>query len=353
MITTALLRVVVLVEAVVAASAVVVVFAHAIWLRWEKRRNVPRIARARITLAELVEGGAEDEPALAALDRLPRRLRVRLIEEASAAVTRGNSVAMASAAASLGLADRARRWSRSPWWWRRVRGIHLLTLWGDDDMRPALLADRHPVVRSRAIEWAGDHPTPELVERVLAALEDESLLCRWSAQDALLRASGVATAPIARRLESASGRELALLLGVAARRPHGSFQAAAMRLIDDERPAVRAGAAAVLGALGGAAGTGALATLLADPAPEPRMAAAEGLGRLGHWPAAPAVAALLGDPAWDVRHAAGDALVRMGAPGALLLGHFAGGSDPDAAHMARYALDVASLRRTSQGQVGR
>jgi len=351
---TRLLHVVLVVEAVVAGLAVVVVFAHALWLKRESRMSMPRLARGRVALAEYFEGGAEEQDvALAVLAKFPCRVRTRLLEEASVGMRSGGTMTVAHAAGRLGLERRARRWCRSHRWWRRARGVHLLTLWDAVDVPAHLLTDRHPIVRARAIEWAGDHPRPELVELVLERLGDPTLLCRWRAEDAVLRAGAAATGPLGHRLDIATGPDLDVLLRLAARRPDSSFHAVALRLVADERPAVRAGAAAVLGALGGAEATAALEALLADPQPGPRVAAAEALGRLRHWPAATSVAALLSDPSWDARRAAAESLVVMGAPGTLLLGSHARGSDEDAARMARYALDVANLARGGQASVER
>lgn len=354
---TRLLHAVLAVEAMVVFAAAVVVFSHGLWLKQAKHRSLPRMSRGRIALAELLDGGdgsdggeAKHDRPLAVLAKLPRRLRTQLLAEAAISVRSGGAVSIADAAGRLGLQDGARRLCRSLWWWRRARGIHLLTVWGDADVGVHHLVDRHPVVRARAIEWAGDHPSPEKVELLLDRLADPTLLCRWRAQDAVLRAGGVATAPLARHLDIATGSRLELLLSLAARRPDSSFHGAALRHTDDERPEVRSGAAALLGTLGGADAAAALESLLADPEAGPRAAAAEGLGRLRHWPAASTIGALLSDPFWDVRRAAAEALTAMGAPGALLLGHYAQSSDEEAAEIARYALDLSVLRRGGPGK---
>ena len=313
------------------------------------------MARGTTALAAFFDGGAgatERDAAIAQLSKLPRRVRTRLMEETSIGLRRGESGAVSDVVARLGLERRAHRWCASRRWWRRARGVHQLSLWGNPDVRPELLADRHPVVRAQAIEWAGDHPTPALIELVLERLADPILLCRQAAQNAALRAGPVASGAIARSLETADGPDLEALLFLAARRSDASFYGAALRRCGDERPGVRAGAAALLGGLGGAEGTGALETLLSDPDPEPRAAAAGAIGRLRHWPAAASVAALLVDESWDVRRAAGEALAAMGPPGTLTLGQHARGGNEVAAEAARYALDVARLRHARSPELG-
>lgn len=345
----ALSRTVLLIEGAVVGAALALIFGHALWLNLEARRTRPRLLRGRRALAEYLDGDREErEVAATLLAGLPRRVQRRVAAEASESMRAGNTAGVGDIARRLGLVREARRWCRSRRWSRRALGAHLLTLWGEAEVDAALLTDRHPVVRTRAIEWAGEHPSPELVELVLERLVDPSLMCRWTAQDALLRAGAAATAPLAGRLASAThGPAIELLLGLAARRPDASFYDASLRLAGDDRPAVRAGAAATLGGLGGTEGTAVLQALLRDPDPRPRAAAADGLGRLRHWPAAAPVGALLGDPSWEVRRAAGEALARMGAPGTLLLGHYARSPETETAEAARYAVDVAELRRAT------
>ena len=335
-------------EVAVVLLAGTLIFAHAVWLTREIRRGTPRMAQGRRALAMFVDGGEEEgAAALSVLGGLPRRLRARVVEEAASGLHAGAGAAVADLARRLGLEGQARRWCRSRRWARRALGIHRLALWGVADVPPGLLSDRHPIVRARAIEWAGDHATPELIEEVLEHLDDPDALCRWTAQDAVLRARAVATAPLARRLQAETGAAVEPLLALAARRPDASFQSAALALAADQRATVRAAAAVVLAGLGGAEGTATLERLLADVDPAARTAAAEGLGRLGHWPAASALAGLLTDASWDVRRAAAEALVAMGAPGKLLLNRAAQRGTEDGAAVARYALDVAALRQAS------
>ncbi|MCA1689766.1 MAG: HEAT repeat domain-containing protein, partial [Actinobacteria bacterium] len=94
---------------------------------------------------------------------------------------------------------------------------------------------------------------------------------------------------------------------------------AALRLSSDADPGARAGAARLLGALGGADAVDTLARMLEDPDEVVRTVAAQALGRSGHWAKGPVLVGRLRDPAWEVRRAAALALRSFGSPGVLLL----------------------------------
>src|SRR5206468_12969161 len=89
-------------------------------------------------------------------------------------------------------------------WWRRLRGLRLLTLSGAfDPAAVALLDDRHEEVRAAAAAWATAHGDDAIVERLVAMIDDERPLCRFAAKSALLQLGRPAVAPLVARLGGA------------------------------------------------------------------------------------------------------------------------------------------------------
>jgi len=324
---------------------VLLILGHGGWLAWQRRADPPRLARARQVLAALLAEGADAADVAAALPRLPLRLRTRLLTDLSRNLRGAQRERLGALARAMGVTALARRWVHSRWWWRRLRGAHLLTQLADDDpVLDRLLNDPHPVVRAEATAWAATHADGPLAQRLIDVLDDESMLCRHTAADALLRA-GPALAPwLAEQLDGERRARLPALLEIAAARPDPRYLPAALRLAGSARPHLRVRATRLLGALGGNAATEALTGRLADDDPAVREAAVVSLGHLRHWPAAPAVARLLRDPSWDVRRASGEALLALGAPGWLLLRRYEHDEDRFAADMAQRVLRTAELQ---------
>ncbi|HEY8581726.1 MAG TPA: HEAT repeat domain-containing protein, partial [Capillimicrobium sp.] len=250
----------------------------------------------------------------------------------------------ASLASSVGLLRRASRLCASRRWRARLRGARLFTVLGGglDDV-PALFDDRHPLVRAQAAEWASDHPRPDIVARLVAMLDDEHTLCRFTVRDSLLRIGRDAVGPLAEALDGHHGAAACEALRLAAWMPDARFLDAALRLSGDGDATVRAPAAAVLGGIGGEAAQARLVALLADPDEQVRANAAAGLGRLEAWTAAAPLSDRLRDPSWGVRSAAAGALRRLGGPGEMLLERALRDRDPFAADMARHVLSLREV----------
>jgi hypothetical protein len=352
MIPEALLRVVLAVEAAAALACLVGFALHALWLWYRDRVDAGRLLEGHTALAAVVLAAdclATDGPeqtGVAALRRLPRRVQAAVVDQLAVSVTGEEGRRVQRVATELGLVDRARRRCRSRWWWRRLRGAYALNVHGGgEEVLPALLDDPHPAVRAQAIEWAGDARQPELAPRLVAALADPAALCRNTAADAILRAGAPLVDVLARELATCVGQQQADLLAVLARRPDPRYGPAALAGSAGDLPAMRAAAAEMLGGVGGAEAARALRGLLADSDAAVRAAAVDGLRRAGMEDAVPDIAPLLGDHAFAVRRAAGTALAALGSGGTLLLRHYAASGDRHTADMARYALDVAALRR--------
>jgi HEAT repeat protein len=319
-------------------------FAHAFWIEWTSDRNEDLLAGARKTLANALNvsdrADATNE-GHKALRSLPRRLQVRLLVGLARSLTGDQKLAIREMAVHAGVVARAERRLGSRLWWRRLHAARLLTVLGaGEDSMPRLMTDRDPVVRAQAGEWAADHPSAELIRSLLALLTDPDKLCRFTAENSLLRMGGLAVPALVDYLLSHAGVEVEAAMVVAAGLAEPRFIGPALPLCRDPVPDTRALAAGLLGQLGGGDAVGILAELLGDPDSAVRAAAARALGKLNHWPAAPALARALRDRAWDVRREAGLALRALGSPGILLLRSSVSDEDAFAADMARQVLDI-------------
>ncbi|HEU4455167.1 MAG TPA: HEAT repeat domain-containing protein [Longimicrobium sp.] len=338
---TELLWCVLLVEGVVFAACLISIFGHGAWTMYFERWAAPRMERGRGVLAGVAVRPQVDSANLARLRELPRRLQVRLFTELVPSVAGSQRRQLTSLAGEIGLTAAAERLCGDSRWWRRLRGVRLLTaLGGGEKAVTPLFRDRHPAVRAEAVEWAADHPSDEVIARLVPLLADPKSVGSWVLRDTLLRIGHPALPRLAEYLETHSGREAEAALDVAAGLPDPRLAAAAERLCRDPLPAVRARAASLAGAIGGDELVAVLGEMLGDADPFVRAAAAAALGRLGHWPAASSIARLLRDPAWVCRSQAALALRRLGSPGHLLLRRALDDADRFAADIARQVLDM-------------
>jgi len=338
---TDLLRVALVVIGGMAAAALGAIFGHGAWMAWYDRRAAPRLERGRIALAAIGVRPRVDRSDVALLRALSPRLQVRLFTELAPSLGGSQRRHLSALAQEVGLTVRAVALCRSRRWWRRLSGVRLLTaLGGGQEVVPALFSDPHPAVRAEAAEWAGQHPTPDVVGRLVDSLAGDGRLGSWVVRDSLLRIGPAVVEPLARYLETHSGRKALPGLEVAAGLADPRFAAAALHLCRDPHPAARARAATLAGAIGGAELVETLHALLDDPDPRVRASAAAAVGRLGHWPAAPRLARMLRDPAWIVRSQSALAMRRLGSPGTLLLRRALDDADRFAADIARQVLDM-------------
>jgi len=177
-------------------------------------------------------------------------------------------------------------------------------------------------------------------------LTDPAKLCRFTAQNSLLRMGATVTPALTDYLAVHVGTAVEGALEVAVGLAEPRFAELALRLCRDSRPGTRCLAARLLGQLGGEEEVSVLKALLADADSTVRAAAARALGSLQHWPAAPALARALRDAAWDVRREAGLALRALGSPGILFLRRYLSDQDAFAADMARQVLDIPESTAT-------
>lgn len=328
-------------EVVILVLSLMILFGHAALAhRRERRFRVP-VEKGRRALLEVVRTGRLTKPDEAILRGLPVRQQIRLFTELVPSITGQSRDHLARLAREIGLIPIAEGMAGGRDWRDRLHGVRLLAaVGGGDAVVPPLLDDPHPAVRVEAVEWAGSHPTPELVERLVALLPRTDRYGCFVVRDSLLRVGADAVTPLARYLERHNGRHAEPALDVAAGVPDVRFAAAALRLCRDPLPHVRSRAAALAGAVGSEEAVDELRRLVEDEDPEVRAAAAAALGRLGHWPSASVIAPLLRDRAWIVRSQSALALRALGSPGLLYLRRGLGDDDPFAADIARQVLDL-------------
>jgi hypothetical protein len=336
-----LLAVALYLQAFLLGSAVLMLFGHALWLKWYARWSAPRIRTARAALNRAVNAAETTPTDLAILTLLPLTLQIQVVGELTRSLAGEARNRLGQVAGQIGLVAHAERLCGSRFWWRRLRGSRLLTmLRAGDDVLPHLFHDPHPSVRTQAAEWAASCPREAVIDELLDMLTDPSRLCRFSVRDSLLRIGPAALDPLQQFLETHSGPAAEAALEVAAGRADARFLSCALVLTHDAYGPTRRQAAAVLTALGGPASIDRLIALLDDADAVVRAEAVKGLGKLGHWPAAPQIAPRLRDPAWIVRREAGLALRTLGGPGLIYLRRYLQDDDRFAADMARQILDL-------------
>lgn len=337
---------VLLAETVILGAGLSVIFGHAGFQQVRAARLRPGM-RVSMDILARVLAGAPDRPAL---PRLPLDKAIEAVADATRSVDDVGRARLAELPAYVALAERSVRWCTSARWPRRLKGVRLLVILGAGHTTvPPLLDDPRPEVRSAAAAWAANHPSPQVITRLVRMLSDEALACRLAAQGTLIRMGRHAVPAIISHLAEEVPAALATALLVASRVHDSALAGPALVHRNHGDPAVRAAVAQVVASGGGTGGVEGLEGFLADPAAEVRATAAAGLGALGHWPSSPLLADRLGDPAWEVRRAAGLALDRLGGPGQLYLQRALHSTDRFARDMARQVLDRAS---PGQGAAG-
>jgi HEAT repeat protein len=219
----------------------------------------------------------------------------------------------------------------------------VLTAFGvESDDLCALLVDRSAEVRAQAASWAAVTPSGPAIKGLIDLLDDEDGLCRFAAQDALIRIGLPGVDELIAALDSPNEEITNRILEIAAVMADDRFYLPAVARMADPSPGTRALAAAVMARTGNPNAGPLLVTLLDDPSDQVVLAAAAGLATLSYWPAATAVEPLLAHPVWEVRKQAALTLLALGASGSILLTVNAPGVGP-AAEMAGQALQLRSL----------
>jgi hypothetical protein len=307
-----------------------------------RRRDAARLAAARTALLDELgvsppsQGGGEIDVLLP----LPRRVQARLVTELADLLGGAHRERLCQAAYDCGLLPWAERRARSRRWRRRLTAASVLSTSGNRPLLLSLLHDPSPDVRVQAAGWARRDAAPEVVAALVAQLADPDALPRFVAQDALQHLGAAGADALAEILTTGPRRQVLAALPVATAVCDGRFMVPALHLARSPDPAVRAGAAMLLGGLGGEQGAAALGQLLHDDDAGVRAQAATALAHVGEWSASDSIADLLHDRAWIARRAAGLALRGLGSAGLLQLRRALRDHDRFAADMARHVIDL-------------
>jgi hypothetical protein len=323
------------------------ILAMAFWLAhaaWAALRDSRRAQRQPATLRALAAALQSDEGAGVPpeVERLGRDEALELFVEMVQTVAGTQRERLDEIARAWGVLRRAGGWALSRRWSQRLRAARLITLFGtgEEPVGDLLLSDRNSDVRAQAAEWAGAHPNPGRVVRLIEMLGDIELRCRFAAREALVEAGPASIVGLTAALPAIDGPPVAGALEAARSIAVPDFLPAAIERMTDSDPEVRAQAANLAASIGGPEAVRALEHLAGDPEAAVRAAAAAGLGHLGRWESAASVAGLLEDPHWRARRAAALSLRRMGPTGELLLQRRSRAADGPSAAAARSALEL-------------
>jgi HEAT repeat protein len=321
--------------------AVAVLIGHAVWWQLQRAVVAERRESAQRELVTFLQQHHGRESALPVFASLRRKEKLRCLLGLAASLKGQRAELLTGLSVRYGLVAWAEYRCRSRLWWRRLYAARLLTIIGGGRhwMLP-LLRDRDPSVRSAAAEWAVGNPTPDVMEALLPLLSDAAGICRFTAQDSLLRIGEKVVEPLIAYLKSASSEEAEPALNVAVSLGDARLLSPALAFHRDSLPPTRRNAARLLGALGGGTAVRTLLEMTGDPEPTVRAAAARGLGVLERTEAAPHLAELLRDRSWQVRRQAGLALRALGSTGRMYLRRALTDQDRFAADMARQVIDL-------------
>lgn len=319
------------------AIGIVVVLGHGALLSRRRTRRHRVLDPARLLLLERLGDPFDPEAAAQAIRTLRGHERAELIVDLTPVIEGDSRVRLAEVAARLGLTTAAIRACRSRRWPRRLAGARVLTVVGIDvpEIR-ALLSDPVGVVRAQAAEWASDHPSVEILDRLIDLLADPVPLARSSAHDALVRIGAPAAVRLVARIGDLPADHRAGALLLARTLPDPRFAEAAQWMAGDRDPIVRSRALSLLGALALPETEAVVLAHLQDDDGETRAAAARALAAVAPRTAVRRLPVLLQDAEYVVRRAAAEGLRVAGAAGRLLLRR-ASEISPD-----RFARDMAA-----------
>lgn len=201
--------------------------------------------------------------------------------------------------------------------WRRISAMVMLTRIGHDRARAVLeraLHDPDPDLADAAVTLLGHLGDAAAAELLVAALTGSTASPSRIATQ--LEGFPPAIAPILRPLlQSFSARERYWAAALLAKLDPSPETARELKwLCKDDDANVRKVAVQGLGGLGGEGATQAALALVEDPVPFVRAHALRALGELGAVDGAARIAQALGDRDWWVRLAAKESLVKLGEP---------------------------------------
>jgi HEAT repeat protein len=312
-------------------------------------RLEPLLSDAREAMIAALSGGeSRVDEAFSGLTGFSQRYIVSVMLDLAPSVNGTSRQVLVSLGEKIGVIQRAHRGLRARRWSTRLYSARVLSAFGvTSDLLPTLLTDRSAEVRAQTATWAVVNPDPLTIERLIGLLDDSDGLCRFAAQDALIRIGLMGTEALLGALETANQELTARILEIAAATGDEHYYPAARVRSTDSSPKTRALAAAVLAHTANPSAGPDLVMLLDDPSDDVVLAAATGLETLSYWPAAANIEPLLGHPVWELRKQAGLTLLALGAPGSIFLRANAPGAGPAAA-MALQALELRSLSHQAE-----
>lgn len=319
-----------------------------------RRRFAERLSLALLRWERGAEGPEELDSVLA---RCPPGALYEVLERHFDQLETARARALVERLRASDWLPRARRLSRSLFWWRRQRGAELLGYLGgegESSQLIRLLTDDHPAVASAALLAARRLQLPELLDVLLDAIEEAGPLGHHRfLLEVLLRYGRRLAEPLADRLQEPADPDARVAhLRLAGRLGLPELAAPVRRLLREGGLEVRVNAVRALASFPPEEAVEPMRAALRDPAWEVRVQAASGLGRLEATEALSDLERALGDPSWWVRLRAALALRKMGREGRSVLER-AGEDDREdlyARDMARYvlALDPAAIRAHSR-----
>ncbi len=307
-------------------------------------RIEPTLGEARQAIVAALSGEpCESEAALVNLSRFSERYIAGVMLDLAPSVSGTSRSVLVSLGEQIGVVDRARTGVHSRRWSTRLYSARVLTAFGvESTAMYDLLVDHSPEVRAQAAAWCVAVPTPVGTDHLVRLLGDPDGLCRFAAQDALIRIGLPASEALIAALDSADDAVAGRILEIAAAIGDDRYFEHASAVLSDPSRANRAVAVAALASTGNRNAGPTLVALLADQSDDVVLAAITGIGKLAYWSGGPAIEPLLSHSSWEIRKAAGMALLALGAPGTILLRADAPGVGP-AAEMALQALQLHAL----------
>jgi hypothetical protein len=292
----------------------------------------------------LFESDDEAEAVHGQVMELPRRPLLVVLQSLALDLDGGAQARLQQLVRTAGIERFIRRRAGSSRWRMRVQAaqLHYLVTHPDFD-RSALLADKRPIVRARAVETLTTAQISVHIDEVMTMLNDEFGAVRLAAQQTLLRAGPVAVPRLIGHLEGNPANVLRAL-EVAANLPDPRLVQVLDGHARSRDPIVRAMAAKALGNGSGSTAIDTLHGLLDDPEPNVRAMAIESLARLESVASVSLIGRALADRAFHVRRAAGLALDELGAAGRLVLRRHLDDPDRFGRDMARQVLDASAAQ---------
>jgi len=327
-----------------AIAAVLVTVAVSSVVRAHRDRLEPTLSEARSAIVGALSGEADAASGIVSgLAGFSRRCVIEMMLDLAPSLSGTSRLTLLSLAEDAGVLARARAGVRSRRWSTRLYSARVLTAFGvESDDLCALLEDRSSEVRAQAAYWTAVTPNDLAIGGVIGLLGDDDGLCRFAAQDALIRIGLPSVDALIAALDRPDQEITDRVLEIAAVMADDRFYPPAVARMTDPSPGTRALAAAVMARTANPDAGPNLITLLDDPSNQVVLAAAAGLATLSYWPGAAAVEPLLDHPLWEVRKQAALTLLALGASGSILLSVNAPGVGP-AAEMAGQALQLRSL----------